>query len=90
MSLTVVAKKDVEEFMKKCGVSVDKESLDIFFKQIEGKTVVDAIKDGEKKLPKMPHMYLCLMIFMSFMVTQIKWVPRELPTIMALVICTGG
>jgi len=43
MSLTVVAKKDVEEFMKKCGVSVDKESLDIFFKQIEGKTVVDAI-----------------------------------------------
>jgi ribosomal protein L12E/L44/L45/RPP1/RPP2 len=54
MSLTVVAKKDVEEFMKKCGVSVDKESLDIFFKQIEGKTVVDAIKDGEKMLPKMP------------------------------------
>ena len=54
MSLIVVAKKQVEEFMKKCGVSVDKESLDAFFKQIEGKVVVDAIKEGEKKCIKMP------------------------------------
>ena len=42
-------KKDVEEFMKKCGVSVDKESLDAFFKTIADKQVVDAVKEGGKK-----------------------------------------
>ena len=42
-------KKDVEEFMKKCGVSVDKESLDAFFKTIDGQTVTDAIAAGSKK-----------------------------------------
>ena len=40
--------------MKKCGVSVDKESLDAFFKQIEGKKVVDAVKEGAKKHVSMP------------------------------------
>ena len=42
-------KKDVEEFMKKCGVSVDKESLDAFFKTIDGVTVTDAVAAGSKK-----------------------------------------
>ena len=48
------SKKDVEEFMKKCGVSVDKESLDAFFKTLEGKTVVDAVTAGSKKHIAMP------------------------------------
>ena len=46
---TSITKKDVEEFMKKCGVSVDKESLDAFFKTIAEKNVVDAVKEGGKK-----------------------------------------
>lgn len=47
-------KKDVEEFMKKCGVSVDKESLDAFFKTIEGKDVVASVAEGSKKHISMP------------------------------------
>ena len=40
--------------MSKCGVSIDKESLDAFFKQIEGKTVTEAVSEGAKKHVKMP------------------------------------
>ena len=40
--------------MKKCGVSVDKESLDAFFKTIAEKNVVDAVKEGGKKCIQMP------------------------------------
>ena len=40
--------------MNKCGVSVDKESLDAFFKTIEGKTVTEAIAAGSKKTISMP------------------------------------
>ena len=47
-------KKDVEQFMKACGVSVDKESLDLFFEKIEGKDIVEAIEEGSKKLVSMP------------------------------------
>ena len=40
--------------MKKCGVSVDKESLDAFFKTIDGVTVPDAVAAGSKKCISMP------------------------------------
>ena len=40
--------------MKAAGVSVDKESLDHFFKQIEGKSVTDLVKEGQKKHVSMP------------------------------------
>merc|ERR1711998_113002 len=46
--------KEVEEFMKKCGVSCEKESLSALFKALDGKTVVDAVKAGEKKFISMP------------------------------------
>ena len=35
--------------MKKAGVSCDKESLDIFFKQIEGKNIPETVQAGQKK-----------------------------------------
>ena len=35
--------------MKKCGISVDKESLDTFFKTHEGKNVVDSIAAGSSE-----------------------------------------
>merc|ERR1719231_1467009 len=40
--------------MTKVGVSVDKESLDTFFKTLDGKTVTGAIADGAKKHIAMP------------------------------------
>ena len=40
--------------MKGQGISVDKESLSQFFKQLEGKTITDAVKAGEKKHISMP------------------------------------
>ena len=45
---------EVEAFMKASGVSVDKESLDVFFQKIEGVSVQDAIAAGSKKLVTMP------------------------------------
>ena len=48
------SKSDVESFMKKAGVSVDKESLDLFFKQIDGKSVVELIAAGAEKTVSMP------------------------------------
>jgi large subunit ribosomal protein LP2 len=53
--LLLIAKKDVEAFMKKAGVSVDKESLDIFFKQVDGKSVTEMIAAGSKKTVVMPR-----------------------------------
>ena len=44
----------VEAFMKDCGVSCDKATLTIFFKQIEGKSVHDLVSAGAKKHVKMP------------------------------------
>ena len=41
--------------MKECGVSVDKTSLDQFFKNIDGKNIAESVKEGEKKLIKMPN-----------------------------------
>ena len=41
--------------MKAAGISVDKESLKAFFKAMDGKDVVQLVKDGEKKLVKMPR-----------------------------------
>lgn len=35
--------------MKKAGVSVDKEDLAIFFKQIEGKDIPETVQAGQKK-----------------------------------------
>ena len=40
--------------MKASGVSVDKDSLDHFFRQIEGKSVTDLVKEGQKKHVSMP------------------------------------
>ena len=40
--------------MKASGVSVDKASLDQFFKSIDGKTIPELVKAGEKKQVKMP------------------------------------
>ena len=44
----ITAKSDVEKFMKDAGVSVDKASLDLFFKQIDGKSIPELVKDGKK------------------------------------------
>merc|ERR1712086_789979 len=46
--------KDVEAFMKKCGVSCEKESLDAFFKTLKENNVVDAVAAGSKKHISMP------------------------------------
>lgn len=40
--------------MKKCGISVDKESLNAFFTTLDGKTVTGAIAEGSKKHIAMP------------------------------------
>ena len=40
--------------MKDCGVSVDKENLAQFFKNMDGKTAPDAVAEGQKKLISMP------------------------------------
>ena len=46
--------KEVQAFMTKSGVSIDKEALSAFFKSLEGKTVADACAAGAKKQVKMP------------------------------------
>ena len=40
--------------MKAAGVTVDKESLDAFFKLMDGKDVPTLVKDGEKRKVSMP------------------------------------
>ena len=40
--------------MKECGVSVDKDAIKVFFKNMEGKEVAATVKDGQKKLITMP------------------------------------
>merc|ERR1719265_140292 len=45
----------VEEFMSAVGVSVDKEAIAAFFKTIEGKSVPELVKEGEKKQVTMPR-----------------------------------
>jgi len=40
--------------MKACGVSVDKEEADVFFKNIEGKSIQDLVAAGKKKQVSMP------------------------------------
>ena len=45
---------NVEDFMKASGISVDKESLTLFFTKLEGTNVQDAIAAGSKKLVSMP------------------------------------
>ena len=50
----ITAKADVEKFMKDAGVSVDKASLDQFFKCIDGKTIPELVKEGKKKQVSMP------------------------------------
>ena len=52
--MLLIAQSEVESFMKECGVSVDKESITLFFKQIADKNITDLVKEGEKKLIKMP------------------------------------
>ena len=46
--------KDVQAFMTKSGVSIDKEALAAFFKALDGKTVTGACTAGAKKLVAMP------------------------------------
>ena len=41
--------------MKAAGISVDKESIKAFFKAMEGKDIVELVKEGEKKQVKMPR-----------------------------------
>ena len=41
--------------MKAAGISVDKESAKVFFKAMEGKDIVELVKEGEKKQVKMPR-----------------------------------
>ena len=41
--------------MKAAGISVDKESIKVFFKAMEGKDIVELVKEGEEKLVKMPR-----------------------------------
>jgi len=41
--------------MKAAGISVDKESLKAFFKQMEGKSVTDLVKEGKDKMVEMPR-----------------------------------
>ena len=41
--------------MKAAGISVDKESIKVFFKAMEGKDIVELVKEGEKKQVKMPR-----------------------------------
>jgi large subunit ribosomal protein LP2 len=48
------SQSDVEKLMKECGVSVDKDAIKQFFKNMEGKVVADTIKEGQKKLITMP------------------------------------
>ena len=40
--------------MKSAGVAVDKESLDAFFKVMDGKDVTTLVREGEKKKVSMP------------------------------------
>ena len=40
--------------MKAAGVTVDKESLDAFFKVMDGKDIPTLVRDGEKKKVSMP------------------------------------
>ena len=40
--------------MINCGISVDKDNLDTFFKCLEGKSVIEAIAIGQTKLFVMP------------------------------------
>ena len=47
-------KEETESMMKESGVKVDKESLDVFFKLMDGKDVPTLIKEGEKKMASMP------------------------------------
>ena len=47
--LFAIAKAQVEAFMKKAGVSVDKEALDTLMKRVEGKDVPTLVADGKKK-----------------------------------------
>ena len=54
MPYLTLAKKDVESFMKKAGVTVEKNELDAFFKALEGRDVVEATKKGETMLVSMP------------------------------------
>ena len=40
--------------MKECGVTVEKEALTAFFAQIEGKSIPELVRAGEKKVATMP------------------------------------
>ena len=54
INFSCVAQADVEKFMKECGVSVDKDAIKQFFANMADKNVAETIKEGEKKLIKMP------------------------------------
>merc|ERR1719230_1500042 len=45
---------DVEKFMKECGVSVDNESISVFFKNMGEKNLVTLTNEGKDKLASMP------------------------------------
>ena len=51
----LLAQQQVEDFMKASGVSVDAESLKIFFQTIEGKAVPELVQAGSKKTISMPR-----------------------------------
>ena len=45
---------DVEAFMNKCGITVDKDALKTFFAAVANTSVTDAIAAGDKKTISMP------------------------------------
>ena len=45
---------DVEAFMNKCGITVDKDALKAFFAAVSNTSVTDAVNAGEKKCVTMP------------------------------------
>ena len=40
--------------MKECGVSVDKEAISVFFKNMDGKALHEVTREGQSKLASMP------------------------------------
>merc|ERR1712070_856832 len=49
-----ISQKDVESFMKACGVSCEKAELEAFFKALDGRALPGLIAAGSKKTISMP------------------------------------
>ena len=49
-----ITEKDVQDFMKQCGVSCDNAELKIFFKSLGEQSITDLVKAGDKRKISMP------------------------------------